>query len=994
MPFICKTKRQTDYNLKPSSCLIVIDNGSSYFRIGWAGESEPRIIFRNIVQRPRHKFTGETETVVGDHDLALLRYFDCTRSGPRSAFENDVVYQFEIMEYILDFAFDRLGADRSPINHPILMTECACNAVHSRSKMVELLFDTYGVPSIAFGVDAAFSYTYNQQRGICDKDGLAICSGFNTSHVIPFINLEPVYEACCRTNVGGYHTRAKEAEENTRYWQLSWTPTPVEEPTSEEEVARKAALRERQGQRLLILTYQYAVFIKEDTAYTCTHQRPRRKQDQYAKAREDEGDMDVSWDITIKDIERLSQFLTPTIHALPNLEPVMPLGPFHDTEEIIREREQDYDIPLNDGEDFSDITKVAEIENDNPVKDVMELSDIKTYDCETFIRKLLHQVPAARMQISSLTRPGNRQYPLLIGLFDPLFSRNQGASVKALEIQIGQISKVLQERGSGGLPSSTKINPRDHVKSISTTVESEVYPIRRIKPLQYVVSMPQNSSKFFQKRWLMLRFLSRLYDSCWNEEEESEELHNLHVYSYESSILEDNLPQKEKDPGSFTLPCFINNVCFNKALADLGASVSVMAYSTYITLRLGSLVPTKLIVELANRTVKHPKGIAENVLVGIDKFTFPIDFLVLNMPEDIKTSLILGRPFLSMAHAKIHVFKRKIALRVGNEKVVFQTRLMGEALIMNRSQDPDYRDFLKLNDLNEPLELRRNQVVELRPTIKEGEVIDAPIEETVKARKDSNEIVDRIKDYPTFCDHDRKIHVDGAYNLKFSCMIGYKHLDANFFPLLSINMMSKSIYNSIMKDKMEFKGKNVVGAFMNVPIFVGTFCVVIDFAVMENMYAYRDKEMGDVIVRKEFCKEIGVKAKQFEGMITIYNGNDEVSAQDELDGISHSYKKLKRFYKGVLNLGPEYIKDEKVKEWLTHGHCLPGDNPACNFNFIEFVFPIDQYNVFTTIGYSVFTTIGYGVLNPTGRYPVLYFPAFKYVVSCLNTAYSYNDTAY
>ncbi|GJZ40524.1 actin-related protein 5 isoform X1 [Tanacetum coccineum] len=318
MPFICKTKRQTDYNLKPSSCPIVIDNGASYFRIGWAGESEPRIIFRNIVQRPRHKITGETVTVVGDHDPALFRYFDCTRSGPRSAFENDVVYQFEIMEYvsldlcfvmvefakILDFAFDRLGADQ--INHPILITECACNPVHSRSKMAELLFDTYGVPSIAyfnrhlytaFGVDAAFSYTYNQQRGICDKDGLAICSGFNTSHVIPFINGEPVYEACCRTNVGGYHvtdylkqllslkyphhmsrltwekvedlkmehcyitpdyasevklfqTGAKEAEEKTRCWQLPWTPAPVEEPPSEEEVSRKAALRERQGQRL------------------------------------------------------------------------------------------------------------------------------------------------------------------------------------------------------------------------------------------------------------------------------------------------------------------------------------------------------------------------------------------------------------------------------------------------------------------------------------------------------------------------------------------------------------------------------------------------------------------------------------------------------------------------------------------------------------------------------------------------------------------------
>ena len=92
MPFICKTKRQTDYNLKPSSCPIVIDNGASYFRIGyvifllyfiksfgfyvncvfllcgfcrWAGETEPRIIFRNIVQRPRHKITGNFFVVFG-----------------------------------------------------------------------------------------------------------------------------------------------------------------------------------------------------------------------------------------------------------------------------------------------------------------------------------------------------------------------------------------------------------------------------------------------------------------------------------------------------------------------------------------------------------------------------------------------------------------------------------------------------------------------------------------------------------------------------------------------------------------------------------------------------------------------------------------------------------------------------------------------------------------------------------------------------------------
>ncbi|XP_059290668.1 actin-related protein 5-like [Lycium ferocissimum] len=185
MPFISQIERQTDYSSFNSSCPIVIDNGASYFRLGWAGENDPRIIFRNIVQRPRHKTTGETVTVVGDHNPALLKYFDCTRSGPRSAFENNVVYQFELMEYILDFGFDRLGADQSQIDHPILITECACNPVQSRGKMAELLFESYGVPSVAFGVDAAFSYKYNQQLGICNDTGLAISSGFNTSHVIP-----------------------------------------------------------------------------------------------------------------------------------------------------------------------------------------------------------------------------------------------------------------------------------------------------------------------------------------------------------------------------------------------------------------------------------------------------------------------------------------------------------------------------------------------------------------------------------------------------------------------------------------------------------------------------------------------------------------------------------------------------------------------------------------------------------------------------------------
>nr|GEY36422.1 hypothetical protein [Tanacetum cinerariifolium] len=211
-----------------------------------------------------------------------------------------------------------------------------------------------------------------------------------------------------------------------------------------------------------------------------------------------------------------------------------------------------------------------------------------------------------------------------------------------------------------------------------------------------------------------------------------------------TSLLDNALPPKEKDPKSFTLPCYINNLCINKALADLWASVSVMPFTTYTKLGLGELAPTKLIVELANRIVKRPKGIAENVLVRIDKFVFLVDFVVLDMPEDIKTPLILGRPFLSIAHTKIDVFKRKITLRVGNDKVLFKSDkptsniikrvyvlslrermeldleawIIEKALILNRSLDLLYGDYIKLNDLNGTLELRRNQVDNLDPQLR------------------------------------------------------------------------------------------------------------------------------------------------------------------------------------------------------------------------------------------------------------------------------------
>ncbi|GKE54356.1 retrovirus-related pol polyprotein from transposon TNT 1-94, partial [Tanacetum coccineum] len=229
--------------------------------------------------------------------------------------------------------------------------------------------------------------------------------------------------------------------------------------------------------------------------------------------------------------------------------------------------------------------------------------------------------------------------------------------------------KVLQERGFGSLPSSTETNLRDQVKSISTTIKADSHLIRSIGSSQYAVSTGQNRTLLYKSRQTTVPFPSRL-DNHYCEEEEGNYGPKF-AEAYGASHINDTIPRKEKDLGSFTLPCFINNVCFDNALVDLGASISVMPLSTYLNLGLGELAHTRLTVELADRTMKYPKGIAKNVLVGIGKFTFPVDFIILDMPEDIKVPLILGRPFLSTAHAKIDVYKRKITLRAEEERIVF-----------------------------------------------------------------------------------------------------------------------------------------------------------------------------------------------------------------------------------------------------------------------------------------------------------------------------------
>ncbi|GJR18613.1 ribonuclease H-like domain-containing protein [Tanacetum coccineum] len=316
--------------------------------------------------------------------------------------------------------------------------------------------------------------------------------------------------------------------------------------------------------------------------------------------------------------------------------------------------------------------------------------------------------------------------------------RNQGALIKTLEIQIGQMSKVLQERGFRSLPSSTEMNPRDQVKSISTAKAD----FSKIRPL-----------------------------------------------------------------------------------VDLGASMSVMPFSTYTNLGLGILSHTRLTIELADRTIKQPRGIAKNVLVRIGKFIFPLDFMILIIPEDNDVPLNLERPFLSTAHSKIDVFKRKITLRVREEKLIFKsvkpatsiikrvfviksldskTNFIGEG---DESFEPIYGGYIELNDLDTPLETKTDQ--------------DDFVPIFVKT---------------------------GSNKMEFSCVIGYKYVITDLLPSLPINLMSKSCYYSIFGDKDE--GKSHAGTLIDIPVFVGSFFIISGFTIIDD-----DDMTKDVVLGMKFYKK-------------------------------------------------------------------------------------------------------------------------------------------
>ncbi|GJV66446.1 reverse transcriptase domain-containing protein [Tanacetum coccineum] len=139
------------------------------------------------------------------------------------------------------------------------------------------------------------------------------------------------------------------------------------------------------------------------------------------------------------------------------------------------------------------------------------------------------------------------------------------------------------------------------------------------------------------------------------------------------AVILKKLLEKLGDPGKFLIPCGFSELKF-KALADLGARINLMPLSVWKELGLPELISTQMTLELANRDICTPKGIARDVFVSVGKFTFPADFVIVDYESDPRVPLILGRPFLRTAHALIDVHREEMILRDGNERLILNMR--------------------------------------------------------------------------------------------------------------------------------------------------------------------------------------------------------------------------------------------------------------------------------------------------------------------------------
>jgi hypothetical protein len=310
-------------------------------------------------------------------------------------------------------------------------------------------------------------------------------------------------------------------------------------------------------------------------------------------------------------------------------------------------------------------------------------------------------------------------------------------SIAKLETQMGQMANTLNRREEGKLPSQPVVNPKglymideksshQHVQSITTLrsgklVDNQVeqkketptdkgkqvitetstsadpssdMPYVPRAPFPERLKAPSHFGKQGEKIQAMMEMFKQvkiniplldaiqqvpayakfLKDLCTQKRKSRNHIpKKVLLTEHVSSLIQHNTPPKFKDPGAPTISCIIGQKEIDKALLDLGAGVNLLPYSVYQQLGLGELKPTTVILQLADRSIKKPKGIIEDVIIKVDKFFFPVDFIVLDTepvphPEKL-IPVILGRPFLATANACINCRTGVMEISFGNMKV-------------------------------------------------------------------------------------------------------------------------------------------------------------------------------------------------------------------------------------------------------------------------------------------------------------------------------------
>ncbi|GJS34662.1 reverse transcriptase domain-containing protein [Tanacetum coccineum] len=238
---------------------------------------------------------------------------------------------------------------------------------------------------------------------------------------------------------------------------------------------------------------------------------------------------------------------------------------------------------------------------------------------------------------------------------------------------------------AGTLPSNTVTNPKEDLKVSASRPNQKAsipFPSRRnderrrekandqIEKFYEIFRDLSFEISFTDALMLMPKFASTLKTLIGNKEKLSE-MARTPLNENCSAVILNKLPKKLGDPGRFLIPCEFSGINTCNALADLGASINLMPYSVWKTLSLPELTPTCMTLELADRSISKPIGIAEDVYVTVGKFQFPADFVVVDFEPDPRVPLILGRSFLKTSHALIDVYEGEITLRVGREAITF-----------------------------------------------------------------------------------------------------------------------------------------------------------------------------------------------------------------------------------------------------------------------------------------------------------------------------------